>query len=109
MEREVRISLEVEEPAALPWIGLAADVDPAIDVVEHDLEASRLAGPPPGRGDVDRSTLLERSLDLFLGGSHPCKFLSASRDLYSAAELRSQVTAATDFCGSLPIALRLIP
>ena len=47
VEREARVGLEVREPGALLRPRHAADVDPPAEVVEDDLDPSRLTGPAP--------------------------------------------------------------
>jgi hypothetical protein len=61
------MGVEIREPAAAIWKRNAADVDPAIEVVEDDLEPSRLAGLAAGGGDVDGLAALERRFDLISG------------------------------------------
>src|SRR5712691_3194470 len=53
MEREFRICVQVGEPAASPPGRLAADVEPATDVVQHDLDAPLLPALPAAGRDVD--------------------------------------------------------
>src|SRR5256885_720551 len=86
MEREVRIRLQIEQPAPLSRIWLSADVDTAFDVVEHDLEPPGLTAPPSGGRDVDRVPAFQRGVDRFFGCSHT-RLVSAGRGLYSLAEL----------------------
>src|SRR5438105_1637819 len=86
MKREVRVSLEVQEPLALPRIGRAADVDAAADVVEHDLDRPGLPALTPLRCDVDRVPPLQRRLDRVFRYSHQ-SLLSAGRSLYSLSKV----------------------
>src|SRR2546423_900800 len=70
MKRHVWIGLEVGQPAPPISRGRAADVDPAADVVEHDLDPARLPSLPAGRRDIDRVTPLQRRLDRVLRSCH---------------------------------------
>ena len=57
--------------------GLPADVDPPVDVVEHDLDAARLPGPATGGRDVDRVPTAERVPDPLVHGRQPLSALAA--------------------------------
>src|SRR5207248_6479116 len=67
VKRELKVGLEVPQPATLPGRWHATDVDPSIDVVEHDLDPPRIPAPATRGGDVDGVPPLERSLDVWSG------------------------------------------
>jgi hypothetical protein len=67
MDGEVRVVLEVVDPGPRATAGDAADVDPAGDVVEHDLDTARLVGAAAGGRDVDGVAAVEGGAD---GGIH---------------------------------------
>src|SRR5918911_2010560 len=56
VEREVRIGLQVAQPAALAPPCHARDVDPAVEAVKDDLDASWLAAAVASGGHVDDTT-----------------------------------------------------
>src|SRR5712671_4360671 len=70
MKGEMRVFLEVEQPPALPGVGRTADIDPAVDVVEDDLDPARVAAPAAGGRDVDGVPALQRGVNCVLGRSH---------------------------------------
>src|SRR5262245_45491542 len=54
VEDELRIRSEVVQPGAGTRTRHPRDVDPALEVVEDDLDPARYATPPADGGDVDR-------------------------------------------------------
>src|SRR5207248_6407933 len=70
MKRHVWIGLEIGQPAPPISRGRAADVDPAADVVEHDLDPARLPTLSAGRSDIDRVTPLQRGVDRVVRSCH---------------------------------------
>src|ERR1700682_1824651 len=52
VERELRPGVEVGQPVAAPRRRRAADVDPPVDVVKHDLDPPRAAAASAGGRDV---------------------------------------------------------
>src|SRR5450759_2397771 len=83
MERETRIGIEIGEPVSAPRHWHAADVDPARDVVENDLQLSRLAAVTSGRGDVDGLAALKRRIDIRFGRCHVSTAVTISGQFYS--------------------------
>src|SRR6266550_1759568 len=90
MKGEVRIRLQVQQPAPLPRIGRPADVDPTVDVVKHDLESAWLPAPASGGGDVDRVPAFQGRLDRVFGHSH------ATRSYLSGAACIPSRSSASD-------------
>ncbi len=69
MEREVRVRLQVDEPGTLAVSpGRAGDDQPAVHVVEDDLDPARLAGPASRSRDVDAVAFGEAPADLVVHG-----------------------------------------
>src|SRR5258708_37502291 len=64
------IRFQVEQPAPLARVRSPADVDPPVDVMEHDLEPARLAAEPAPGGDVDGVPVLQGRIDLVFGYRH---------------------------------------
>src|ERR1700737_2593097 len=66
MERHGGVRVEIRDPAPALARRHAADVDPAVDVVKHDLDAPGPAGFAAGGGDIDSVPGLQGGLAGFL-------------------------------------------